>query len=455
MVNGILYEKEKNPESYGDKDINPSIKSRQSADNNRPIKNISVDYIRLENENDQVYLEEFYYKFSYIVLPFSAYDTQSQAYYNPARDILLSSAADSNYVLAALLAFGARSKFLSSKRPEDEDYYYLYLLDCVKLLGPAIADDKTLNTKIESVLLTVLFLAAANASNPKQDWRPHLKGAKDLLCKMSKSVSHSRVLIFCKCWFITLEILAGISSNRGGTLVDDEEITELINSGNLYEKNVLVDLGIIMDNGFNIMGGYHNDSFDYFQKLIRILNRKRSKKLNLRDSRQYIKLFAEFQRLSEIKFIDENGVISSNAIGILVEQTPNKSISWMDVSHQSYIQAAMITLLLNCFEESYSSPQVQVLTRSIIKMISFTTDYHPQPLFNNAVMMLQWPALVAGSNVETEEDKEAVRNFFKLLSEAGSGGAMIALNRVEKIWARREGLTLEDDGHESEDLLSY
>ncbi|CAK9436813.1 uncharacterized protein LODBEIA_P13350 [Lodderomyces beijingensis] len=452
MVNGILYEK--NNETTMSKEINPSIKTIHAAD--RLNRNIPVDFIKLENEVDQVYLEEFYHRFAKIVLPFSSFDTRTKSYFNPARDILLCSAADSKYVLAALLAFGARSKFNTSSKREDEDYYYLYLLDCVKLLGPAIADDKTLGSKIESVLLTVLLLAAANAANPKQDWRPHLKGAKDLLRKISKKTSHSKIFIFCKSWFVTLEVLAGISSNRGGTLTTEDEVDELINSGSAHEKRVLTDLGIILENGFNILAGYHNDCYDYFGQLIKILNRKRANILNTRNSTEYIKLLADLQRQTEIQFTG-NAAIPGNPT-VLVDQINNDAtISWMDVSHQSYIQAAMIIVLSSCFEEPYDSPQVQVLTDCILRQISFIRDYKPtaSSKAETGLMMIQWSALVAGTHLVAEKDKQTIRDFFEMSSRVGSGGALIALKRVERLWARRSDPNLSDDGNESEDLVSY
>ncbi|KAI3402928.2 hypothetical protein KGF56_004180 [Candida oxycetoniae] len=457
MVNGILYEK--NTESKVNKDKNPSIKTVHITDKLR--RDISIDFIKLENENDQVYLEEFYHNFSKVVLPFPSFDSQNRTYFNPARNILLSSATNSDYVLAALLACGAHSRYLSSGNQEDEDYYYLYLLDCVKLLGPAIADDRTLGFKIESVLLTVLLLAAANAANSKQDWRPHLKGAKDLLRKISvKKLRHSKVTIFCKCWFVTLEILAGISSNKGGTLTTDDEIQELITSGSEYEKTILTDLGIILDNGFNIMGGYHNDCYDYFCELLKILNKKRQGALNPSESMLYIKLFANFQRQTEVEFINKTGVLQRGQEGILVEQSKSFSISWMDICHQLYVQASMITLLSTCFEEPFNSPQIQVLTDSLMMLMSFTKEYDPNApsaffKVENGLMMLQWPARVAGSHLIKETDKNTIRNFFQVSSQVGSGGALIALKRVERIWAKREDPSFEDDGDESEDLVSY
>lgn len=71
------------------------------------------------------------------------------------------------------------------------------------------------------------------------------------------------MFIFCKIWFVTIEVLAGISSQKGGTLQTEQEIDELINSGDDYEQQVLKELGIILDNGFNIMGGYQHECYDF------------------------------------------------------------------------------------------------------------------------------------------------------------------------------------------------
>lgn len=215
MVNGILYnitpeskEKAKEKETTEVKTSMPFVDKLE--------KNVPVDFIKLENAQNQSYLEEFYYNTSNIVLPFASFDKEKNVYFNSARDLLLSTAANTDYVLAAVLANGAHSRFMKTRNIEDEEFYYLYLNDCVKLLHPAISDNTKLSAKIESVLLTVLLLTAANAADPKQDWRPHLRGAKDLLMKCSsKKTKQSKVFVFCKAWFVTLEVLAGISSKKG------------------------------------------------------------------------------------------------------------------------------------------------------------------------------------------------------------------------------------------------
>ena len=90
---------------------------------------------------------------------------------------------------------------------------------------------------------------------------------------------------------------------------------------------------------------------------------------------------------------------------LLVERVPttdNKSqvISWMDVSHQAYTMALMITVLEKCFGENYSNPQIQLLSDSIIQFVDYLYHHDVQNLLpkhkiESALMMLQWPLLVA------------------------------------------------------------
>ncbi|KAK6463019.1 fungal-specific transcription factor domain-containing protein [Scheffersomyces coipomensis] len=443
-------------------------------------RNIPFEYIKLRKSHEKLYLEEFYNDFANIILPFSSYDETSKAYFNPARDIILKSASNESFLLAAVLAQGAKLSFQKNKLAEDEEAYCNYLSKCLKLLGPAliINDEKNndeLTSNIEAVLLTVLLLTAANASNTKQDWRPHLKGAKDILMKTStKKIQNSKILIFCKSWFVTLEILAGISSTKGGTLTYTEEIDSLLSSGDEYEVSVLKELGIILDNGFNIFGGYHNDCIDHLRELIKIKNkiRKEDKKnFNPQDSFDYMKLFSQFYRQSEIEFLNHKGILveadfkdnivpAGPLIDILSINNEKVIISWMDTCHQAYVYASMITILIECFKENYNSPQVQILTNKIISFVSFLQNSSaevPQQKFKCAMMMIQWPMLVAGQNCITEDSKFILMKFFRMSAQIGSGGASFALKRITSIWKRREKNSTESESEDDKglDLVSY
>ncbi|RCK60928.1 Lysine biosynthesis regulatory protein LYS14 [Candida viswanathii] len=425
-------------------------------------RNLPISFIKITNSTNKVYLEAFYNEFANIILPLPSFDTTSNTYFNPARDIILESASKHKYVLAAVLANGARQRFTKTENEEDEEAYCLYLSKCLKLLGPAIAaDDKKLASNIESVLLTVLLLTIGNASNLKQDWRPHLKGAKDLLLKSSvPKRKNSKIFIFCKIWFVTIEILAGISSVKGGTLQTDQEIDELISCNDEHEVKVLQELGIVLDNGFNILGGYHQDCYELFGRLMKILNRIRDGSFNSQDSFEYVKLFADFQRQSELQYIDKRGIIPNSQIhGKLVEHLDGNTISWMDVCQQGYTLGAMIFILKKCFGETYASPQVQLLSKTIYGFISYLKDYPgdrvPEFTVKNSLMMLQWPIYVAAENLTDEECQAPITRFFQVLSQVGSGGATIALKRIRKIWSKRQNNEATDEENDSEDLVAY
>lgn len=55
--------------------------------------NVPIDFIHFKKESDRTYFETFYNEFAQIILPFPSFDKHNKCYFNPARDIILRSAA--------------------------------------------------------------------------------------------------------------------------------------------------------------------------------------------------------------------------------------------------------------------------------------------------------------------------------------------------------------------------
>lgn len=131
-------------------------------------------------------------------------------------------------------------------------------------------DKKLWASNIDSVLITVLLLTGINALSSKQEWRPHLRGAKDILLRYSSNslkyprLRNSKLMIFCKFMFASYETLAGLSSKFGGTL-KESEVDLLICAGDPHEIKALRDLGIVRDDGFNLLCGYHNSCIPHLR----------------------------------------------------------------------------------------------------------------------------------------------------------------------------------------------
>lgn len=440
-------------------------------------RNIGLGFIEVRNPEERFYLNEFYQEFCNVILPFNAYDRTLQTYYNPVRDIVLKYALQEPFLLAAIMAQGARSLHQRNGVQRDEEAYYKYLLRCLKHLGPALGDASNrtgpvLLANIELVLLTVLLLTLSNAANAKQNWRPHLKGAKDLLLKHTVNSNGaqrtSKIVVFCKYWFILFEILAGLGSRLGGTVQNEDELNLLLTCRDPYEYQVLTELGLVLPNGFNLLGGYHHLSIEPLRDLIKLLNKLRvDKSYRCDESAEYVRLLAEFHRQQEFVFFNRKCILDQGDFpsgytpsGLLLDPITVNSrcviISWMDTSQQLYSLAATITILTDCFKLAYDLPQIQDLTCKLTSLLRFLSRTPETPLLIQcSIMMIQWPMMVAGLNLHRDSDKFLVTRFFESAATIGAGSAGHSMNRLKRVWQAHDGGLHSDTTDDTVDVVQY
>lgn len=440
-------------------------------------RNVGLGYIDVRQPQEMLFLQEFYLEFANVILPFNSYDRSLQAYFNPVRDILLKCASKEPFLLAAILAQGARSSYSKSGAAEDEEAYCQYLLRCLKLLGPALGhatgkNGLALTPNTEAVLLTVLLLTSSNAANTKQNWRPHLKGAKDLLIKQTTNGPHvrnSKVLVFCKYWFMSFELLAGLGLTLGGTIHLEEELALLLNTLDSNELQVLTELGLILPNGFNLIVGYHLDLINTMRDLIKSLNKVRRDKYYAADeSAEYIRLLSEFHHHLNTHFVDKQPVLDMDKFpdrsipdGLLLEsvtvETKRMAISWMDISQRLYCLAGIITVMRNLLKITYDSPAVQDLVGQMTGLLSSILKSSESPLMiKHAIMMVQWPLLVAGLSAVKDSDRNLVTEFFASAAKVGAGSAGHSMNHLRRIWNKRDsGAVVDTDEESPVDIVNY
>lgn len=433
-------------------------------------RNLPIDYIPFSRNNETLYFEEFYNNLATIIQPFQSYD-KNHGYYCTARDIFLDVASKELFLLSAILSQGARISYEKHGLKEDEEASYKYLVKCFRLFKPALIrsseDSESVSHKIEGVLLTILILASANASILNSEWRSHLRGAKELLLKFSANnnegpLSMSRVMVFCKHWFISIEILAGLSSSKGGTLRKDSEM-DLILSTSQHEMQILVELGIVRQDGFNLLLGIHHSCLTPIRDLIKLLNRFRNdgRTCNTHD---VIDLLSQLNEQLKITFlllegtrIVENLTETNLPEGSLLESVSTANgkliISWMDISHQSYVLASMVILLRKGFQYSPSNQHVQCLNKELLNLSSFLADCHELSANSkNSMLLLQWPLLVAGLNCTRDEDRLIVMKFFRSLVNVGTTNSTYALRKFNKVWKHPTNLEENADCLDSSDL---
>lgn len=415
-------------------------------------RHISFDYIKVQSGYEKLYLEDFYHGFAMKVMPFGAYDQIAQRYSNPIRDTILYYASHEPFLLAAVLAQGAKTAYDKNRLLHDHDEYKLYLSTSLSLLGPALARNRDkdvkndLTSNIECILLTVLLLTSANATTKMQNWRPHLKGAKEIILKAtSGKIRLLKTLILCKTWFIDFEVLAGSGLPQGGTLKTDEEIDSIINFSD-YETQVLKEFGILQPNGFNVMFGYNNECMVLFRELIKIVNKSRDGTA-MEDSLSYISLLGGFFEQYGVSYIERNIVLDKDfdlpghLIDIIESPESVLKVSWMDLSQQLYCLAALVTIFTKVLGQPLESPHVQDLISKLVTLIGWLEKIPgiPRQSIEHSLSMVQWPMLIAATNCIDENMKYLLIKFFRVLVERGSGSAEIALEGILKVWGKEGG----------------
>lgn len=395
---------------------------------------IPLEFFDFLNEDKcRFYLEVFYKEFSHVILPM-----EPQLHTNPIRDILLQYSFRKNYLFHAILATGARFSFNKRGLEEDQKYYSQFMKITLEMLddlifvkdfvpNPNESTQKMEITKtVETLLLTILILTSDNASSVKQSWRGHLKGAKDLLHKvfmLKRFNDKSRVLIFCKLWFTSFEVLACLTAPRGGTIRDDSEWKCLIfDATNEQELVVLQELKLITDEGFNLLFGYHNSILSSVIRLIHVTKSGQTSMNDIDLSDSIFQLISDFKANQHLSMMKN---VPSSAISMYRNSSTGdvRSISWYDICHESHVDASLLTMMTSLFSVSKGNVIVQGLVQKILSRLqvlngdydclndSYTSEngvQHPN-IFN--LMLLQWPLLVAGLNSVTPKDRDEVAHI--------------------------------------------
>jgi hypothetical protein len=246
----------------------------------------------------------------------------------------------------------------------------------------------------------------------EHSWRGHLRGAKELLQKVfvEKLFPETKILVFCKCWFTSFEILAGLGAPYGGTLVEEKEIESLVISiDSQYEVAILKSLKIVDEDNYNFLFGFHNNLLPPLLKLISLI------RLNLKDDgklkgKQIFALISEFEALS-----------NSSAPAY-----------WKLVSHCCYSDAALLTILTKFLKVPSSINAVQELVHGVLNKLDYILSSDTVRPYE--LLLPHWPILVAGLNCVSEEDKYKIEKLFRLLDSLGSGSAKHAFEKIKKTW---------------------
>lgn len=456
------------------------------------IHPLTVDSFNFTGDHHR-YLTYFYYDFARVISPLTPSPTC-----NPARDILLSYAKDSSYLMAAVLSCGALQAHRKSNDLKDEDAYCKYLSTCTRLLAAALADENQVKAQVEPMILTILLLTSYTAVSNIQNWRPHLRAAKELLAAyvprtgLSGDSDSAYTIAFCRLWYTSIELVAQLTVPRGGTADSEVEIDSLnFNMPNL--SYYLEKMHLNRKDGFNFLCGYASSLGESLQKLAKYTRRFRK----FQQDRQadpnvtldisldeYHELMGELWSAQNFYIISKDGIVpkdhfmnpandlnpppdfeplSSEAIDeIELKNGQIVCVSWYDISHQSFVWTAILLMLSMLGQLPKRHYMVQQAVHKMLKLMIFL--HAKKTVTGFCIMMLQSSMYITGLNCILKEDRELVIKYFQSLSLMGNISAKINLQKLHYKWRRydknsEKNIEIEfddfDEGELPTDIITY
>lgn len=404
---------------------------------------------------------------------------------NPARDIILYYAQKESYVLAAVLACGALTAYRHSKSLTDEEQYCSYLSTCMSLLGQSLNDeatpDKRQKGKMEGMIITTLLLTSYNASSNVVKWRPHLETAGRLLMHSAyyqnndntDTIEFGKVeretLAFCRSWFFSIEIIAGMSSNWGGTMNDRdwkvmelwiEEDSDFLRGMRINWKNPNIDNEGVDD--FNLMLGYSDKLAIVLGRLCCVLRRARlGEKLKLSEISWFLTQL-ECKEIKEYYLLSHTGYLNKDfrhepSLGIPAEAVEKFDdidlngdivyVSWWDICYQAHRMSGIIHTLTKLFMLDRNHFLVMNAIEETVNLLKFLRT--KKKIKSYALMMFQFCVFLVGKWTTEIEHRSLVSKYFRDLHDFGTIAARYSMKKLERLWRN------EDGDQEEEDIINY
>lgn len=393
------------------------------------------------SDRESQYLEIFYHRTSHHIMPFGMSSS------NPIRDAIMTIAFQDKCLLRAVFAASSMTSFRITQNIDDYVQSTKYLAETLDSLSDRLIQSE--QKSFEALVMTVLILCTDHTSSLNLSWRAHLRGAKDLIDRSKDlSCANSRDMAFCKVWFAALEVIASITSIRGGTV--EEGITAKFNDMGLIQ---LQDAGLILPNGFNLFLGYSTSCLSIFSELAKLIKVSRETGLNVAENRSIEKLISDIHQAKQISFSDSR---YNNFVGLFDPGTASEvadaenilelsDADWFCISHKAHCEAAMLAVYSSLLKLPVESPIVSVCEATLMGLLAQV------PYKDTRGTMIHWPLLTAGICATSDAQEKFVLDRLELLRKNGVWSAEFSKIRVRERQRERQRFTMMLNDLEAED----
>lgn len=439
------------------------------------FSHVPLEAVRISLEHRE-YMELFYTDFARIVFPLEPFLGR-----NPIRNMLLTYAQGHQYLLCAILACGAGLKFILTLLSHHKEACDQYLRECYELTIQRLSDDHVVVSELEPIIMMVLLLTSFNSTLKLQEWRMHLRGAKDLFKRYAFQRVLLPVLAICREWFACFEVLISVNNPLGGTLALEPE-ADLFFQYDQDQLALLQRVQAVSADGFSLILGWHTSMLgpvrDFIKLRLRVEQNKRSKLDPLAGITvgELARLLGSLEANRHYHVISPSGVVPENhkyglhefeyqkewehrlllekvlGIGFAMAHGRVTAYCWHDICHQASVMAFMLGVMTRFMGMRRESPMVSKLVGEMVQLMYFLDYLEPmegrmvidkEMTIRNGLkyhfMMVQWPLLLAGQFCTDEALQRKIDRFFGLMMEIGVGSASYMVERLRGVWRGESG----------------
>lgn len=292
-----------------------------------------------------------------------------------------------------------------------------------------------------SLTFTVTILFAANSSTRSSEWRTHLRGVHDLFLRVEKlkpvetdlesteQIAHDCYL-FVKDWFCHAEVLAWITSDKGGCFDNQEDLEDLLANASYSKFNLL-------NSRMDLIRGYTTDYYPVFTKLSSFL-------LHLkRQGRQYsgtnmLKFFYTESDPATLKHFKDFGVSTLNHL-----EKIRTDDEYIDKATAGLTDVRLRLSMKNCTRMYHNALKLYLEIFFIgiplaelnlqVKLEKMLECLFSIPFQNSCSIACHWPIYLGAVVSLMIKDDNMYSHFTSVLVSFVSNGMNVASNSLERL----------------------
>ncbi|CAH00380.1 Zn(II)2Cys6 transcription factor [Kluyveromyces lactis] len=220
-------------------------------------------------------------------------------------------------------------------------------------------------SQIDSLNLCVLLLTLDSSTFGTQEWKFHLRGAKDLLMKYNdnremvtgstgSTLLHRRTVTLARNWFCAIAIVACVA--KGNHFFNEAEMEEMLDIGSSdssMSDNLMKQMGFISGNNYNTFLGYSKEGILLIKEVMKCLNADTGQDDN-NDS--FLNVCSLLQASREYQFYPNTyGKVDTDNYSLIPSFTSDVAsvvfhklsvYSIYDSIHQTHVELLFVTYLL-------------------------------------------------------------------------------------------------------------